>query len=67
MGFGNEDFGKPTVAVVNSWAETTPGHYHLRDLAAAAKEGVREAGGMPVEFNTVAPCDGIASSPPPWS
>jgi dihydroxy-acid dehydratase len=63
MGFRDEDFGKPAVAVVNSWAETTPGHYHLRELAAAAKEGVREAGGMPVEFNTVAPCDGVAQGP----
>jgi dihydroxy-acid dehydratase len=63
MGFSDEDFGKPTVAVVNSWAETTPGHHHLRELAAAAKNGVREAGGMPVEFNTVAPCDGIAQGP----
>lgn len=49
--------------MVNSWTETTPGHYHLRDLAAAVKEGVRAAGGMPVEFNTVAPCDGIANGP----
>ncbi len=62
-GFGEEDFAGPTVAIVNSWTETTPGHYHLRDLAAAVKEGVREAGGMPVEFNTVAPCDGIAQGP----
>ncbi|GAG49407.1 unnamed protein product, partial [marine sediment metagenome] len=46
-----------------SWSETTPGHHHLRDLATAVKEGVREAGGMPVEFNTVAPCDGIAQGP----
>jgi dihydroxy-acid dehydratase len=63
MGFGDEDFGKPTVAIVNSWTEATPGHYHLREMAAAAKEGVREAGGMPVEFNTVAPCDGVAQGP----
>jgi dihydroxy-acid dehydratase len=63
MGFSDDDSGKPTIAVVNSWGETTPGHHHLRDLAAAAKEGVREAGGMPVEFNTVAPCDGIAQGP----
>ncbi len=60
MGFADEDFGKPTVAIVNSWTEANPGHYHLRELAASAKEGVRDAGGMPVEFNTVAPCDGIA-------
>jgi dihydroxy-acid dehydratase len=63
MGFGDEDFERPVVAIVSSWTETAPGHYHLRELAAAAKEGVREAGGMPVEFNTVAPCDGIAQGP----
>ena len=62
-GFTDADFACPTVAVVNSWTETTPGHHHLRDLAAAVKEGVRAAGGMPVEFNTVAPCDGIANGP----
>jgi len=62
-GFTDDDFTRPTIAVVNSWTETTPGHFHLRDLAAAVKEGVREAGGMPVEFNTVAPCDGIANGP----
>lgn len=63
MGFSDEDFAKPSVAIVNSWAETAPGHHHLRELSAAAKEGVREAGGMPVEFNTVAPCDGVAQGP----
>jgi dihydroxy-acid dehydratase len=63
MGFGERDFAGPTVAIVNSWSETTPGHYHLRDLATAVKEGVRQAGGMPVEFNTAAPCDGIAQGP----
>lgn len=63
MGFGDGDFAGPTVAIVNSWGETTPGHHHLRELATAVKEGVRQAGGMPVEFNTVAPCDGIAQGP----
>jgi len=63
VGFSERDFTRPTVAIVNSWSETTPGHHHLRDLAMAVKEGVREAGGMPVEFNTVAPCDGIAQGP----
>jgi dihydroxy-acid dehydratase len=63
MGFDEGDFAGPTVAIVNSWSETTPGHHHLRDLATAVKEGVRQAGGMPVEFNAVAPCDGIAQGP----
>ena len=60
MGFQDEDFRKPLIGIVNSWSEVNPGHFHLRQLAEWVKEGVREAGGMPAEFNTVAPCDGIA-------
>ncbi len=60
MGFGDDDFEKPLIGIANSWSEVNPGHYHLRQLAEWVKEGVRDAGGMPVEFNTVAPCDGIA-------
>ena len=60
MGFGDDDFEKPLIGIVNSWSEVDPGHFHLRELAAWVKEGVREAGGATAEFNTVAPCDGIA-------
>jgi dihydroxy-acid dehydratase len=60
IGFGDADFSKPLIGVVNSWSEVNPGHLHLRTLAEWVKEGVRAAGGAPVEFNTVAPCDGIA-------
>ncbi len=60
MGFGDTDFQKPLIGIVNSWSEVNPGHYHLRQLAEWVKEGVREAGGMPVEFNVPSPCDGIA-------
>jgi len=60
MGFGDEDFGKPLIGIANSWSEAVPGHYHLRQLAEWVKEGVHRAGGMPVEFNTIAACDGIA-------
>jgi dihydroxy-acid dehydratase len=60
MGFGDADFQKPLIGIANSWSELNPGHVHLRQLADWVKAGVREAGGMPVEFNTVAPCDGIA-------
>ena len=59
-GFARADLDKPRIAIANSWAETAPGHVHLRTLADAIKRGVWDAGGMPVEFNTVAPCDGIA-------
>jgi dihydroxy-acid dehydratase len=59
MGYGDRDFRQPLIGIANSWGETNPGHYHLRELAGWVKEGVRAAGGTPVEFNTVAPCDGI--------
>ena len=59
VGFTKEDFGKPIIAVVNSWNEIVPGHYHLRELAKVVKSGIRESGGIPVEFNTIAICDGL--------
>jgi dihydroxy-acid dehydratase len=63
MGFTEADFRKPLVAIVNSWSELTAGHAHLRRLSAAAREGIAAAGGMPVEFNTIAGCDGICQGP----
>ena len=60
MGFSEADFRKPLIGIANSWSEVNPGHYHLRTLAEWVKQGVRQAGGTPAEFNTVAPCDGIA-------
>src|SRR3990172_65092 len=60
MGFKESDFEKPLIGIVNSWSEVNPGHFHLRELAGWVKDGVRQAGGTPAEFNTVAPCDGIA-------
>jgi dihydroxy-acid dehydratase len=52
--------GKPLVAIVNSWTEVVPGHTHLRALGEMVKTGVREAGGVPLEFDTIAVCDGMA-------
>jgi dihydroxy-acid dehydratase len=60
LGFQDPDFRKPLIGIANSWNELHPGHIHLRTLAERVKEGVRLAGGMPVEFNTIAICDGIA-------
>jgi len=60
MGFTDADFAKPLIGIANSWSEVDPGHFHLRQLAEWVKQGVRDAGGTPAEFNTVAPCDGIA-------
>lgn len=54
------EMGKPVIAIANSWNEIVPGHVHLRQVADAVKEGVIEAGGLPLEFNTIAVCDGIA-------
>ncbi len=60
VGFSEDDFGKPQVAVASSWNEVTPCNYHLDKLAALAKEGVRQGDAVPVEFTTIAVSDGIA-------
>ncbi|MEP6757823.1 MAG: dihydroxy-acid dehydratase [Actinomycetota bacterium] len=60
VGFSEEDFGKPQVAVASSWNEVTPCNYHLDKLAALAKEGVRQGDAVPIEFTTIAVSDGIA-------
>jgi dihydroxy-acid dehydratase len=60
MGFDDEDLDRPFIAVANSWNEFVPGHYHLRKLGEAVKTGIWQAGGMPIEFNHIAPCDGLA-------
>jgi dihydroxy-acid dehydratase len=60
VGFSEDDFGKPQVAVASSWNEVTPCNYHLGKLAALAKEGVRQGGSVPLEFGTIAVSDGIA-------
>lgn len=52
---------KPFIGIVNTWNEINPGHMHLRQLAEAVKLGVAEKGGIPLEFNTIAPCDGWAN------
>ncbi|MEX1183728.1 MAG: dihydroxy-acid dehydratase [Gemmatimonadota bacterium] len=59
VGLTDDDFDKPLIAVANTWSETTPCNVHLRQLAEWVKEGVREAGGAPLEFNTTVISDGI--------
>lgn len=59
-GLSDEDIGKPLIAIVNSWNEIVPGHVHLRRISEAVKAGVRSNGGTPLEFDTIAICDGIA-------
>src|SRR3979490_2963975 len=58
-GLQDDDFKKPLVGVANTWIEIGPCNYHLRELAQHVKEGVRAAGGTPLEFNTVSISDGI--------
>src|SRR5690242_4313553 len=58
-GFSGEDLRKPFIGIANTWIEIGPCNYHLRDLAAALKQGIRENGGTPMEFNTVSISDGI--------
>jgi dihydroxy-acid dehydratase len=59
-GLRDEDFGKPLIGVANTWIEIGPCNYHLRELAQHVKDGIRAAGGTPLEFNTVSISDGIA-------
>jgi len=59
IGFGDEDLRRPTVGIANTWIEAMPCNFHLRGLAEHVKEGVRAAGGTPMEFNTIAISDGI--------
>ena len=60
LGCTREEIDKPFIGIVNSFTDIVPGHIHLREIAAAVKEGVRAGGGVPFEFNTIAVCDGIA-------
>lgn len=60
VGCTRDEMDKPFIGIVNSFTEIVPGHIHLRDIAESAKAGVREGGGVPFEFNTIAICDGIA-------
>ena len=59
IGYDSEALRKPIVGIANTWTETMPCNFHLRGLAEKVKEGVRAAGGTPMEFNTIAISDGI--------
>lgn len=59
IGFGDDALRRPIIGVANTWVETMPCNFHLRDLAARVKEGIRAAGGTPMEFNTIAISDGV--------
>src|SRR5579884_961229 len=59
VGFTDEDLARPIIGIANTWTETMPCNYNLRRLAGLVKEGVRAAGGTPMEFNTIAISDGV--------
>src|SRR6202165_1692320 len=59
IGFTDDDLARPIIGVANTWTETMPCNYHLRRLAVKVKEGIRAAGGTPMEFNTIAISDGV--------
>ena len=59
VGFTPEDLRKPIIGIANTWTEIGPCNFHLRSIAEAVKQGIREAGGTPMEFNTVTISDGI--------
>ena len=58
IGFTDADLARPIIGVANTWIETMPCNFNLRDLAVKVKEGIRAAGGTPMEFNTIAISDG---------
>src|SRR5919204_381136 len=59
IGFTTEELARPLVAVAHTWTETMPCNFHLRSLAQRVKEGIRAAGGTPMEFNTISISDGV--------
>jgi dihydroxy-acid dehydratase len=59
IGFSKEDLHKPIIGIANTWTEIGPCNFHLRQIAEAVKQGIREAGGTPMEFNTITISDGI--------
>lgn len=59
-GLEDKDFGRPFIAVVNSYVDIVPGHAHLAEFGKIVKQAIRNEGGVPFEFNTIAVCDGIA-------
>lgn len=66
MGYSEEELHRPLIAVVNSWNEYNPGHVHLNQLAERVKQGIREAGGLPLEVMTTAICDGMVLKDPKY-
>ena len=60
LGLTENEMKRPFIAVVNSASDYIPGHRHLKDISEAVKAGIRNAGGVPFEFNTIGVCDGLS-------
>lgn len=60
LGFSDDELKAPLIGIANSFNEIIPGHIHLKDIVSAVKAGVRQAGGVPVEFGVIGVCDGLA-------
>jgi len=60
MGFSDYDLDRPLIGIANSWNRVVPGHYNLNQVSEYVKQGIFQAGGSPVEFGVIGPCDGIA-------
>ena len=60
VGVKSEDFGKPFIAVCNSFNQVIPGHAHLNKVGEVIRQAIIDAGGVPFEFNTIGVCDGVA-------
>jgi len=60
MGYSAEDLKKPMIGIANAWSTVVPGHFNLREVSTAVKEGIRRGGGTPVEFGVIGACDGIS-------
>jgi len=60
MGYSDYDLERPMIGIANSWNRVVPGHYNLNQVSEFVKQGIRQAGGTPVEFGVIAACDGIA-------
>lgn len=60
MGYSDYDLSRPLIGIANSWSRANPGHDNLRQVAECVKDGILQAGGTPVEFGIIGPCDGMA-------
>jgi dihydroxy-acid dehydratase len=62
MGYSDYDLDRPLIGIANSWNNICPGHANLNRVSEYVKQGIFQAGGTPVEFGVIAPCDGIANA-----